>query len=143
MVINGSHVNGSSVPQQQLALERPPWVATTLGCFLIFTTVVDIVGNVLVIVSVGRNRRLRNAAGLQDGEKKKPRCSSASGWALESCRYRAAPTVQLPPNSPTPPDAYVTEFVAVCFLWVSAIEELPVPDERGSAAQPLLATRSR
>ncbi|CAF96595.1 unnamed protein product, partial [Tetraodon nigroviridis] len=40
---------------------RPPWVTTTLGCFLIFTIVVDILGNLLVIFSVYRNKKLRNA----------------------------------------------------------------------------------
>lgn len=54
MVINGSHFNSST-------LSRPPWVTTTLGCILIFTIVVDILGNLLVIFSVYRNKRLRNA----------------------------------------------------------------------------------
>ncbi|KAG9259739.1 melatonin receptor type 1A [Astyanax mexicanus] len=45
--------------------QRPPWVATTLGCFLIFTIVVDILGNLLVIFSVYRNKKLRNAGKQQ------------------------------------------------------------------------------
>ncbi|XP_048851834.1 melatonin receptor type 1A-A [Brienomyrus brachyistius] len=57
MVINGSHFNSST-------LSRPPWVTTTLGCFLIFTIVVDILGNLLVIFSVYRNKRLRNAGNI-------------------------------------------------------------------------------
>ena len=60
MVINGSHLNSSQDPNGH-ALNRPPWVTTTLGCFLIFTIVVDILGNLLVIFSVYRNKKLRNA----------------------------------------------------------------------------------
>ncbi|KPP69481.1 melatonin receptor type 1B-B-like [Scleropages formosus] len=40
---------------------RPAWATAALSSVLIFTTVVDIVGNVLVILSVLRNRKLRNA----------------------------------------------------------------------------------
>lgn len=58
MLQNGSHLNTSS---QDPVLGRPPWVTTTLGCFLIFTIVVDILGNLLVIFSVYRNKKLRNA----------------------------------------------------------------------------------
>ncbi|XP_062391583.1 melatonin receptor type 1C [Sardina pilchardus] len=39
-------------------------VATTLASVLIFTIVVDIVGNVLVILSVYRNKKLRNAGNI-------------------------------------------------------------------------------
>nr|XP_019593070.1 PREDICTED: melatonin receptor type 1B [Rhinolophus sinicus] len=39
---------------------RPPWVAPALAAVLIVTTVVDVLGNLLVILSVGRNRKLRN-----------------------------------------------------------------------------------
>lgn len=42
---------------------RPPWVAPALFSVLVFTTVVDILGNLLVILSVLRNRKLRNYAG--------------------------------------------------------------------------------
>lgn len=38
-----------------------PGVAATLAGVLIFTTVADIVGNLLVILSVYRNKKLRNA----------------------------------------------------------------------------------
>ncbi|TRY60850.1 hypothetical protein DNTS_021641 [Danionella cerebrum] len=41
---------------------RPAWVVTLLAGVLIFTSVVDVLGNVLVIISVLRNRKLRNAA---------------------------------------------------------------------------------
>lgn len=40
---------------------RPPWVAPALAAVLIVTTVVDVLGNLLVILSVLRNRKLRNA----------------------------------------------------------------------------------
>ncbi|XP_036114197.1 melatonin receptor type 1B [Molossus molossus] len=42
---------------------RPPWVAPALSAVLVFTTVVDVLGNLLVILSVLRNRKLRNYAG--------------------------------------------------------------------------------
>ncbi len=53
-------MNSSSLSPHEFALNRPPWVATTLGSFLIFTIVVDILGNLLVIFSVYRNKKLRN-----------------------------------------------------------------------------------
>lgn len=40
---------------------RPAWVIGILASVLIFTTVVDVLGNLLVIISVFRNRKLRNA----------------------------------------------------------------------------------
>lgn len=63
MKINGSSrlMNSSSLSPYEISLNRPPWVSTTLGCFLIFTIVVDILGNLLVIFSVCRNKKLRNA----------------------------------------------------------------------------------
>ncbi|XP_078401006.1 melatonin receptor type 1B-like [Cetorhinus maximus] len=39
---------------------RPAWEVTALSSVLIFTTAVDILGNFLVIVSVIRNKKLRN-----------------------------------------------------------------------------------
>ncbi|KAF5896457.1 melatonin receptor type 1A-A-like, partial [Clarias magur] len=53
--------NNSSLPPQELTLSRPPWLSSTLGSVLIFTIVVDILGNLLVIFSVYRNKKLRNA----------------------------------------------------------------------------------
>ncbi|XP_030332980.1 melatonin receptor type 1B isoform X2 [Strigops habroptila] len=47
---------------------RPAWVVTALSSVLIFTTVVDILGNLLVIVSVFKNRKLRNAAPFMQKE---------------------------------------------------------------------------
>lgn len=41
----------------------PAGVSTALASVLIFTIVVDILGNVLVILSVYRNKKLRNAGG--------------------------------------------------------------------------------
>lgn len=61
MFMNGSSLNSSALDPSEQALQRPPWVTTTLGCFLIFTIVVDILGNLLVIFSVYRNKKLRNA----------------------------------------------------------------------------------
>ena len=43
------------------ARPRPSWLASTLAFILIFTIVVDILGNLLVILSVCRNKKLRNA----------------------------------------------------------------------------------
>lgn len=43
------------------ARPRPSWLASTLAFILIFTIVVDVVGNLLVILSVYRNKKLRNA----------------------------------------------------------------------------------
>lgn len=48
-------------PEQIQGAARPAWAVTSLASVLIFTTVVDVLGNMLVIVSVFRNRKLRNA----------------------------------------------------------------------------------
>uniref|UniRef100_A0AAV2LKR8 Melatonin receptor 1a n=1 Tax=Knipowitschia caucasica TaxID=637954 RepID=A0AAV2LKR8_KNICA len=58
----GTHTLERGNDPADTVLNRPPWVTTTLGCFLIFTIVVDILGNLLVIFSVYRNKKLRNAA---------------------------------------------------------------------------------
>lgn len=64
-------MNSSSLTPYDITLNRPPWVATTLGSFLIFTIVVDILGNLLVIFSVYRNKKLRNAGkSFSDGNVK-------------------------------------------------------------------------
>lgn len=39
---------------------RPVWAIALLASVLIFTTIVDVLGNLLVIISVFRNRKLRN-----------------------------------------------------------------------------------
>uniref|UniRef100_A0A8B9J6R8 Uncharacterized protein n=1 Tax=Astyanax mexicanus TaxID=7994 RepID=A0A8B9J6R8_ASTMX len=63
MKINGSSLTNTSasLAPSELSLARPPWVSTTLGSVLIFTIIVDILGNLLVIFSVYRNKKLRNA----------------------------------------------------------------------------------
>uniref|UniRef100_A0A8C6SZZ6 Melatonin receptor 1Bb n=1 Tax=Neogobius melanostomus TaxID=47308 RepID=A0A8C6SZZ6_9GOBI len=43
---------------------RPAWVIGILASVLIFTTVVDVLGNLLVIISVFRNRKLRNSGNV-------------------------------------------------------------------------------
>ncbi|KAM3831165.1 melatonin receptor type 1A [Vipera latastei] len=63
MPVNGSGLNGSR-PQDQLTLDRPPWVASTLAAILIFTIAVDLLDNLLVILSVYRNKKLRNAGNV-------------------------------------------------------------------------------
>uniref|UniRef100_A0A8C3C3N5 Melatonin receptor 1B n=1 Tax=Cairina moschata TaxID=8855 RepID=A0A8C3C3N5_CAIMO len=53
---------GSAEREEEAAgSPRPAWVVSTLSSVLIFTTVVDILGNLLVIVSVFKNRKLRNS----------------------------------------------------------------------------------
>ena len=54
-------MNSSLLTPHEVTLGRPAWVPTTLGGFLIFTIIVDILGNLLVIISVCRNKKLRNA----------------------------------------------------------------------------------
>ncbi|CAL8364082.1 unnamed protein product [Lota lota] len=43
---------------------RPAWVIAALASILVFTTVVDVLGNLLVIISVFRNRKLRNSGNV-------------------------------------------------------------------------------
>ncbi|KAJ8015147.1 hypothetical protein DPEC_G00023130 [Dallia pectoralis] len=65
MLINESGLtDGSTRTHQDTTLIRPTWIATLLGCFLIITIVVDILGNLLVIISVCRNKKLRNAGNV-------------------------------------------------------------------------------
>ncbi|KAI3373706.1 hypothetical protein L3Q82_022285 [Scortum barcoo] len=65
---------------------RPAWVIGILASVLIFTTVVDVLGNLLVIISVFRNRKLRNSV-------EKPVSHSIGGSSFgdaetDSIRYR-------------------------------------------------------
>ncbi|XP_076833181.1 melatonin receptor type 1B-A [Brachyhypopomus gauderio] len=46
------------------ARAQPAWVVTVLASVLIFTSVVDVLGNMMVIISVLRNRKLRNAGNM-------------------------------------------------------------------------------
>ncbi|XP_038611002.1 melatonin receptor type 1A [Tachyglossus aculeatus] len=55
MWANGSEGAAEGVPG------RPPWVRPALATVLIVTIVGDLLGNALVIVSVARNKKLRNA----------------------------------------------------------------------------------
>ncbi|KAM9294831.1 melatonin receptor type 1A [Morus bassanus] len=67
MRVNGSDLNGSVLPRDppaEGAPRRPPWVTATLATILIFTVVVDLLGNLLVILSVYRNKKLRNAGNV-------------------------------------------------------------------------------
>ncbi|XP_004682553.2 PREDICTED: melatonin receptor type 1A [Condylura cristata] len=63
---NGSALLNASqqAPGAEGARPRPSWLASTLAVVLIFTIVVDILGNLLVILSVYRNKKLRNAGNL-------------------------------------------------------------------------------
>ena len=72
---------------------RPPWVAPALSAVLVVTTAVDIVGNLLVILSVLGNRRLRNA-----GERRaRRRVGRASACGLRSDPDRAVGRRLCPP----------------------------------------------
>uniref|UniRef100_A0A8D0WJ53 Melatonin receptor type 1A n=1 Tax=Sus scrofa TaxID=9823 RepID=A0A8D0WJ53_PIG len=46
------------------ARTRPSWLVSALALILIFTIVVDVLGNLLVILSVYRNKKLRNAGNI-------------------------------------------------------------------------------
>ncbi|KAL2781177.1 melatonin receptor type 1A [Daubentonia madagascariensis] len=64
---NGSALLNASQPAPgggDGARPRPSWLASTLAFILIFTIVVDILGNLLVILSVYRNKKLRNAGNI-------------------------------------------------------------------------------
>lgn len=56
---------------------RPSWLASTLAFILIFTIVVDILGNLLVILSVYRNKKLRNAGRGSRGPPLTPRTAAS------------------------------------------------------------------
>lgn len=73
---------------------RPLWEAPALSTVLIVTTAVDVVGNLLVILSVLRNRRLRNA-----GE----RHARCWGWRLVSTLTPPSASLRvLSPGRPVP-----------------------------------------
>ncbi|XP_020367162.2 melatonin receptor type 1A-like [Rhincodon typus] len=55
-----NNMGSSTDPSERLA-DRRPLVISTMASVLIFTVVVDILGNLLVIVSVFRNKKLRKA----------------------------------------------------------------------------------
>lgn len=58
--VNGSNCLSSNDSGRDLGASSGG-VSTALASVLIFTIVVDILGNVLVILSVYRNKKLRNA----------------------------------------------------------------------------------
>ncbi|MBN3287557.1 MR1BB protein, partial [Polyodon spathula] len=58
---NSTELGESQAPARS---SRPAWAVTALASVLIFTTVVDILGNLLVIIAVLRNRKLRNAGNV-------------------------------------------------------------------------------
>lgn len=62
--MNESELNSSVLPRDppaEGAPRRQPWVTSTLAAILIFTIAVDLLGNLLVILSVFKNRKLRNS----------------------------------------------------------------------------------
>ncbi|XP_020824152.1 melatonin receptor type 1A [Phascolarctos cinereus] len=67
MMENSSGILNSSWQDSgraESSLKRPAWVPFTLASILIFTIVVDVLGNILVILSVYRNKKLRNAGNI-------------------------------------------------------------------------------
>ncbi|XP_017372284.1 melatonin receptor type 1A [Cebus imitator] len=66
MPSNGSALPNASRPGPggDAARPQPSWLASALACVLIFTIVVDVLGNLLVILSVYRNKKLRNAGNI-------------------------------------------------------------------------------
>ncbi|XP_064422988.1 melatonin receptor type 1A-like [Latimeria chalumnae] len=63
MVESPSLLNLSDGVKDEVGL-RAPWVVTTLATVLITTIVVDILGNLLVIISVCKNKKLRKAGNV-------------------------------------------------------------------------------
>lgn len=71
MDLQVKYLNGSnclSRNESDCRLNASSRVPTALASVLIFTIVVDILGNVLVILSVFRNKKLRNAGERQNRE---------------------------------------------------------------------------
>ncbi|XP_061902767.1 melatonin receptor type 1B-B-like isoform X1 [Entelurus aequoreus] len=58
------HGNRTTLTAAEESGGRPAWVIGVLASVLIFTTVVDVLGNLLVIISVFRNRKLRNSGNV-------------------------------------------------------------------------------
>lgn len=81
MRVNESELNSSVLPRDppaEGAPRRQPWVTSTLAAILIFTIAVDLLGNLLVILSVYRNKKLRNAG---KGRRGGPGAPPGLGWA--------------------------------------------------------------
>lgn len=115
MRVNESELNSSVLPRDppaEGAPRRQPWVTSTLAAILIFTIAVDLLGNLLVILSVYRNKKLRNAGkGRRGGPGAPPGlgwvgvpalgCSAvASSSARETFPERATPGLGTLPPSP-------------------------------------------
>lgn len=65
---------------------RPGWVVPVLSSVLIFTTVVDILGNLLVIISVFKNRKLRNSGkGSSPGRRSGAPGAPRAPWSGSGC----------------------------------------------------------
>ncbi|XP_039574703.1 melatonin receptor type 1B isoform X2 [Passer montanus] len=77
---------------------RPAWVVPVLSSVLIFTTVVDILGNLLVILSVFKNRKLRN--------------SVCAGTPRRSVTLPSAPPLRSPRAPSCPPSGIAGRSVA-------------------------------
>lgn len=74
---------------------RPVWVVPVLSSVLIFTTVVDILGNLLVIISVFKNRKLRNSGkGSSPGRRSGSPGAPRAPWSGSSCPAVPSPPVQ-------------------------------------------------
>ncbi|XP_066041959.1 melatonin receptor type 1A isoform X3 [Chamaea fasciata] len=86
MRVNESELNSSVLPRDspaEGAPRRQPWVTSTLAAILIFTIAVDLLGNLLVILSVYRNKKLRNAA---LGSSHLAKENDKWIWVLSDCR---------------------------------------------------------
>lgn len=67
------------------ARTRPSWLASALACILIVTIVVDVVGNLLVILSVYRNKKLRNTGRRSRSPTPDPRGSLSPKKSSAKC----------------------------------------------------------
>lgn len=83
--------NNGSCPGCRLERGPAAGAATGLAAVLIFTIVVDVLGNALVILSVLRNKKLRNAGERQAGAGRARGAGGAerSGPALHRTSHRA------------------------------------------------------
>lgn len=88
--MNESELNSSVLPRDppaEGAPRRQPWVTSTLAAILIFTIAVDLLGNLLVILSVYRNKKLRNAGkGRRGGPGRRPGWGGWGSRGLFACR---------------------------------------------------------
>lgn len=102
MRVNESELNSSVLPRDppaEGAPRRQPWVTSTLAAILIFTIAVDLLGNLLVILSVYRNKKLRNAG---KGRRGGPGAPPGLGWVGVPWPRDAAPWPLRPPVKLSP-----------------------------------------